>query len=131
MYASYADTRKAISYAVLYHVEKKMFSVYIKGLTIDLRTGEEADPMKFSAEEIQFLYSNQLYRLMYFSSYEKAKACFDELVRNCMEDMYGYPDLLIERFSQQGVDLSPDWYNINSNLQYEERNFGRTGFSKN
>jgi len=131
MYASYADTRKAISYAVLYHVERKMFSVYVKGLTVDLRTGEEADPAKFKAEESYFLYTNQVYRLMYFSCYEKAKICFDELVRNCMEDMYGYPDMLIERYSEQGVDLKPDWFNINSLLQVEEKNFGTSGFSKN
>lgn len=108
-----------------------MFSVYIKGITIDLRSGEEVGLKRVPESDLDYLYTNPTYRLMYYSNYEKAKICFDELVRNCMDDMYGYPDLLIEKYSEQGTELRPDWFSINDDLQQEEKNFGEDGFSKN
>lgn len=89
------------------------------------------DLAKMSDSDLQYIYTNQLYWLMYYSSYEKAKVCFDELVKNSMEEMSGYPDALIDRYGQMGLELKPDWFHVNANLQYEEKKFGTEGFSMN
>jgi hypothetical protein len=129
IYGFYSNVRKAISYAILYHKQRKMFSVYTRGLSIDLRTGEEADAEHIG--EKCYLYNNRENQLIYFSCYEKAKTCFDEMVRDCMDEKYSYPDMLIEELGRQGFDLRPDWLYINQELQKEESNFGTDGFSKN
>jgi hypothetical protein len=129
IYGFYSNVRKAVSYAILYHKERKMFSVYTRGLSIDLRTGEEADSEL--VPEKAYMYSNRENQLIYFSCYDKAKACFDEMVRDCMEDNHCYPDMVVEELRKQGFELQPDWFYVNQELQKEESNFGIDGFSKN
>jgi hypothetical protein len=128
IYGFYSNVRKAVSYAILYHKERKMFSVYTRGLSIDLRTGEESDP---ELAEQSYLYTNSENQLIYFSCYEKAKSCFDEMVLECINDKYCYPDDLIAELGKKGFDFRPDWLYINPELQKEESNFGIDGFSKN
>jgi hypothetical protein len=128
IYGFFSNVRKAVSYALLYHKDRKMFSVYTRGLCIDLRTGEETE---VESDNPHYQYINSENDIVYFSSYTKAKASFDEIVVECIEDKSSYPDMLIEELSKKGLDLKPDWLFVNSDLEKEESNFDNEGFSKN